>query len=388
MGKGIRRKSFARNHAENAKLAHRLHRTFCFANPKSLFPLKIEGRMDGVVMFLRKISALAAPVNDRSLLGKARRYLFGNKWIWNEASNIYAPKNFKLYWETLDAVAAYQINQMTGNETLNVHKYILDSIRNYLPHGNLRGCFLGCLEAGGPEYSYMKSGLFEKIDVFDIAKDLIERKQEKIRQEGIAGINYFHANLNSHIFEPSAYDLVFSWGTIHHIENLEHLFKQIQQALAPGGILIVREYSGPNRLQFTDEQLILVNALLKCIPDTYRRRQDGSIKNREKRISESRCKRYDPSEAVRSGHVVSTIKDCFTFHSFRETGGALLSPLLNGIANNFEKDDRGKEILAALIEIEKILTKSKLLPSDYIFLIARPKQAMQPEDFSISEQDI
>ena len=70
------------------------------------------------------------------------------------------------------------------------------------------------------------------------------------------------------------------------------------------------------------------------------------------------------------------MKDYFTFDSYCETGGALLSPLLDGIANNYEKDERGKEILHALIEIEKTLTKSKLLPSDYIFLIARPKEAV------------
>lgn len=322
-----------------------------------------------------KIHSLAASIKDRSFLGKVRRYLFGNKWIWNDAQSIYAPNNFKLYWETLVPVAQYQIKQMFGEENLNIHKHILDSIRKYFPIGNLRCCLLGCLETGGPENSFIKSGLFKKIDVFDIAESLIERKKERISREGVQGINYFHTNLNRHIFEPSAYDVVFSWGTIHHIENLEHLFQQIQRALSPGGILIAREYSGPDRLQLTDEQLALANTLLKCIPEHYRRKADGSIKNRENRISESRRKRYDPSEAVRSSRIVSTMKDYFTFDSFCETGGALLHPLLNGIANNFEKDERGKEILDVLIEIEKTLTKSKLLPSDYIFLIARPKES-------------
>jgi len=245
---------------------------------------------------------------------------------------------------------------------------------------------LGCTETGGPETYFMKSSLFQKIDVFDIAKGLIERKQEGIRREGAGGIHYFHTNLNRHLFERSAYDMAFSWGTIHHIENLEHLFQQVQQALAPGGVFIVRDFVGLNRIQFTEKQLNLANSLLKCIPDPYRRKADGSLKNREVCVSERRIKRYDPSEAVRSSHIVPTMKEYFTFDSFCETGGALLHPLLNGIANNFEKDARGKEILDALIEVEKTLTKSKLLPSDYVFLVARPKEVHYAADGNRQEE--
>ena len=330
-------------------------------------------------MFLSTIKRCVAAIQDGSFLGKIRRRLFGNRWIWDDAGNAYAPKKFKLYWETLAPVAEYQRKLMSGGETGNIQEFFLDIARSYFPDGNIRCCMLGCTEWGGPEAYFMKSGLFKKIEVFDIARGLIERKQEGILREGADGIRYFHVNLNKHFFERSTYDMVFSWGTIHHIENLEHLFQQLRQALAPGGVFIARDFVGPNRIQFTEKQLDLANSLLKCIPEPYRRRADGSLKNKEVRVSEHRSKRYDPSEAVRSGHIVRTMKEYFTFDSFRETGGALLHPLLNGIANNFEKDERGKEILDALIELEKTLTKSRLLPSDYVFLIARPKEFDRPE---------
>jgi SAM-dependent methyltransferase len=327
-------------------------------------------------VFLDKIRTWAAAIPDGSFLGKVRRRLSRKRWIWDDAKNAYAPNKFKLYWETLTPVADYQRQLMSGKETRNIQEFFLDIVRRYFPDGNIRCCMLGCTEWGGPEAYFMKSGLFKKIDVFDIAKGLIERKRESVLREGTEGINYFHVNLNKHLFEHSAYEMAFSWGTIHHIENLEHLFNQVRQTLAPEGVFIARDFVGPNRIQFTEKQLNLANSLLKCIPDPYRRRADGSLKNKETRVSERRSKRYDPSEAVRSSHIVSAMKKFFIFDSFRETGGALLHPLLNGIASNFEKDERGKEILDALIEIEKTLTKSKLLPSDYVFLIARPKKAL------------
>ena len=56
---------------------------------------------------------------------------------------------------------------------------------------------------------------------------------------------------------------------------------------------------------------------------------------------------------------------------FRPTGGTLLLPLLNGIAGNFETDEEGGCLLGALIELEKILINRKLLPSDYVFVVAK-----------------
>jgi SAM-dependent methyltransferase len=339
-------------------------------------------------VFLGKIRTWAAAVPDGSFLGKVRRRLSRKKWIWDDAKNAYAPNHFKLYWETLTPVADYQRQLMFGKGNRNIQEFFLDIARQYFPDGNIRCCMLGCTETGGPEAYFMKSGLFKKIDVFDIAKGLIERKQEKILREGAGGISYFHVNLNRHLFERSTYEMAFSWGTIHHIENLEHLFKQVQQALAPGGVFIARDFVGPNRIQFTEKQLNLANSLLKCIPDPYRRRVDGSLKNKEVRVSERRSKRYDPSEAVRSSDILSAMKEYFTFDSFRETGGALLHPLLNGIANNFEKDERGKEILEALIEIEKTLTKSKLLPSDYVFFVARPRELADKKTSGICKSPV
>ncbi len=52
---------------------------------------------------------------------------------------------------------------------------------------------------------------------------------------------------------------------------------------------------------------------------------------------------------------------------------SLLHPLLNGIAGNFEKDDRGESILETLIKIENLLIENGLLESDYIFYVAQKK---------------
>jgi SAM-dependent methyltransferase len=320
-----------------------------------------------------KIRTCLTALRDGNLLEKARGYFSRRKWIWDDARSVYAPDDFKLYWETLLPVADYQRSMITGDRDLDPLQYAVRLVGSRFPGGNLRGCMLGCNE-GMPEIQFLDSGLFESVEVHDIAGGLLEKQRHRIRELGIESIRYIRADLNRHMFEPSVYDVVFSWGTIHHVADLDHLFTQVRRALKPGGMLIARDYVGPSRLQFTDRQLAVANVLLKCIPEKYRRTANGSAKIREVRMSEGHYRRTDPSEAASSQDLLAIMRKRFTFDLFRETGGALLHPLLNGIAGNFEKDGQGMRILESLIEIEKNLTEGGLLPSDYVFLVASPKE--------------
>ena len=124
--------------------------------------------MNGVFVVLGRIRTWAAAIPEGSFLGKVCRRLSGHGSIWDDATRVYAPNNFKLYWETLPRVAGYQTEQITGSRQLNIHEFLLDEMRRYFPDGNIRCCMLGCTETGGPETYFIKSGLFKKIDIFVI----------------------------------------------------------------------------------------------------------------------------------------------------------------------------------------------------------------------------
>jgi hypothetical protein len=111
----------------------------------------------------------------------------------------------------------------------------------------------------------------------------------------------------------------------------------------------MREYVGPNRIQHTDEQLDLTNAILKLLPPKYKILRNGRIKDKEIRIKPKEIIKMDPSESIRSEEVMGILKNYLEIVLFRPTGGTLLLPLLNGIAGNFENDEEGECLLGALI---------------------------------------
>jgi hypothetical protein len=53
------------------------------------------------------------------------------------------------------------------------------------------------------------------------------------------------------------------------------------------------------------------------------------------------------------------------------TGGTILHPLLSSIASNFDRDDFGDAFLRLLILFESTLISRGVLPSDYVFCLAR-----------------
>jgi ubiquinone/menaquinone biosynthesis C-methylase UbiE len=298
---------------------------------------------------------------------------YNYSFTWDNSAEHYVPDGFKIYWEMLSRVGYYQYECISGDENLDLLSYAINLINRTFHGRNHRAGFIGCNEMGRPETKLHETNVFSEIVVMDIAKGLLEQQQKKALAENLTNIIYKQTDFNDFILNENEFDYINAFGTIHHIENLEHFFSQVQKGLKKEGIMIIREYVGPNYLQYTDEQLALVNSLLKLLPDELKYLQNRKdIKNIENRISKKELMQLDPTESVRSADLVKVMNDYFEVIEFHKTGGTILHPLLNGIAGNFDSDPRGDKVLQELINIEKSLINSNLLPSDFVYIVAKP----------------
>ena len=126
-----------------------------------------------------------------------------------------------------------------------------------------------------------------------------------------------------------SYDLILSSGALHHIANLEGLLSNIASALRINGYFVVVEYVGPNRFQWTDRQIALIDGILRQLDIGY-------LKD-NKRVELGRpplgdFMAIDPSEAVRSEDILPLLKEYFTVGYLKNFNGAIahqLYPLLN-----------------------------------------------------------
>jgi ubiquinone/menaquinone biosynthesis C-methylase UbiE len=296
-------------------------------------------------------------------------------FTWDNSAEHYILDGFKIYWETLSRVASYQFECISGDKDFDMLSYTINIIMKNFPDRKIRAGFIGCDELSSPEIRLNERKLCSEIVVMDIANGLLDQQREKARAESAGNIEYLQADFNKFILQENEFDFINAWGTIHHIINLEHFFSQIQKGLKKDGIMVIYEYVGPDYLQFTDEQLTIVYSLLNSMPEELRYYQNKvNIKNIEYRINKEKLIQMDPTESVRSSDIIKVMNEYLDVIEFHNTGGTILHPLLNGIAGNFETSARGDEVLQALIEIEKALIKSGMLPSDYVYIVAKPRK--------------
>src|SRR6266852_902673 len=185
---------------------------------------------------------------------------------------------------------------------------------------HLRVLVLGCGE-GWLERAIAAWPFVEHIDAVDVSDEAIARA----RAEGGPKIEYGVVDLNVDSLEPGAYDVIVAHSILHHVENLEHAFAQIERAMKPEAMLIVNEYVGPNRFQFPDEVLDIINELLAALPEHLRRGHvEQTTYNRRERPSPEFMIENDPSEAVRSEDLLPMIGDRFEVLESKKIGGTIL----------------------------------------------------------------
>jgi len=223
----------------------------------------------------------------------------------------------------------------------------------------------------------------DHFDSFDVSSGSIDLSRKLAAQSNLTGISYITADLNKAVLEKNKYSCVFASMSLHHIENLEGLFEQVESALVPGGLFIFNEYVGPNRFQWTDQQLRWINLLLTALPEKYKRdiATPGIVKMDVKRVSIEQMIEIDPTEAVRSDSILPIVYIMFEEIKTVRYGGTILHMLLDRIGGNFQEVDKcDKALLQIFCSTEAELVDSGVLPSDFVVCVLRKRALSAKED--------
>lgn len=318
-----------------------------------------------------------------------------------------------IYWWQLPLVKQRLHAKVSGNLQTDWIAYTLQHhLAGRLP---LSRCLsLGC-GRGGLERRLADLGAFAALDAFDIAGGSIAQARDCVKRSGYKNIHYSVQDANRVKLPPRHYDVVWSSGSVHHFERLEHVFMQVARALKPGGLFVLNEYVGPNRFQFPALQRHIIQTCWDLLPPRYRkpvpaaatrqvqvasRRQglvwaigrawdklrdgdllgviwrrlmlrQGKVKAGVRFPSARDVAATDPSEAVRSREIIPLLRRHFQVIEFKPLGGSILQFLLQDIAGNFQ-DEVGERLLGMLFAIEDALMASGDLASDFAYVVAVP----------------
>jgi SAM-dependent methyltransferase len=236
---------------------------------------------------------------------------------------------------------------------------------------------LGC-GAGHLDRIFKRCGFrFRSFTGIDISQGAIDRARALADEIDLAPkIRYLATDLNRCELPRQSFDFIYFFQSLHHIEALEHVLEQCQQALRPQGLLLVNEFVGPSRFQWTARQTEMANALTALLPEGLRRDlHGGGLKTEIVRPSVRQMVASDPSEAVRSGEIERLVKARFEILAEWNWGGTLNHLVFHNIAANFDPENEyHRSIVELLIHHENVLIREGFLPSDFKVFLARPKR--------------
>jgi SAM-dependent methyltransferase len=220
-----------------------------------------------------------------------------------------------------------------------VEHFARGHLGRYAPDGGAVGISFGC-GSGEKEIRWGSTGYFSRLEGVDLAPRRIETGMASVREAGLEQVVRLQCgNMLEMPLQDGAYDVVMFQHSLHHMAPVEGVLSVASRILKPDGLLYLDEFVGPTRFQWTDDQLRLSNAILRLIPERYRRDENGFMKRRVHRPGLLRMYLSDPSEAVDAGAIRGALSRLFEPVEVVEIGATLTQLVFSRISGNFDPED-------------------------------------------------
>ena len=264
-------------------------------------------------------------------------------------------------------VSAYTSLRALGNLTSHLDVVIAE-LRTKTPSG--ARVFSPACGAGAKEIGLARALPDRHFVACDIADQALSIAREFAARSGLKNIEFVHMDANDPDLGTATFDAVAGMGAFHHIERLEVLWAACRRALRTHGVIMGQEYIGPNRLQWTPVQIEEGDRVLCDIVPPEHRVHHQRIRSTP--VEEMLL--LDPSEAVRSRDILSTLRDAgFELFGYAGGGGALLQPVLMSQIHTYDpmRWDHNL-VLARLFAEEDRLMREGRLEDDFCMFVTKP----------------
>ena len=276
------------------------------------------------------------------------------------------------HWYQIPSVLGRLNERVTGHPELTFKDLVC---RDYLADGKPRTALsLGCGD-GDREMDWARRGVFTSLTGLDLSPARIAKARENAQQAGLAGtLDFQVADVNALRPELRRYDAIIFEHSLHHFENIPAVLRKVQSLLQPGGLLIVDEFIGPRRFQWTPQQLAFADAVLTSLPEAYRTTGSG-LKRRNLRAGELLMWLNDPSEAVESDRIEYEITRQFKVLRRSDYGGTISHLVFHDIAHHFATEDpEALRWASRILDAEDALLRLGLLKSDFACFLCTTRE--------------
>ncbi len=235
----------------------------------------------------------------------------------------------------LTQVAERRRQRVTGDPERDVTSYLDE--RFFTERQGLRGLSVGS-GYGSKERRWAQTGRFASLLGLDLSPERVAHANNAAREHGLEDVLRFEVADIWATRPDGPFDVLIGDSSLHHFTQIERLMRHLAEGMTPGGLVVVNEFVGPRRFQWTGDQLDAARELLGTLPDHLRRRTDGRLVTRPPRPGTLRMRLEDPSEAVESDRVLPALDAAFERLWLVDAGGLLMNLVLPHIAHHFADD--------------------------------------------------
>lgn len=203
--------------------------------------------------------------------------------------------------------------------------------------------------------------------------DLSPRLLAQYRPAGLV----FHAHpgdANALVLARGAFHLVVGNHGVHHLQNLGGCFSQVAQGLAPGGLLVLHEWIGPNYLQLPWRNRWVARFLLYLL---FPARASRTLLQgpRKGRWLMPRPEDVEPSEACNSQDLWPQYVRFF--RPLRSVFyGGLVYPMFEGLGHHYAATKWTHRLRVRVVyALDRWLTKCRLIAPLFVATIGEPRAA-------------
>ncbi len=296
-------------------------------------------------------SGVALP-NGRQIVGMGQAAAIGDHWSrqYSQTTSIVSR------WWQCDHIVQ-RINRRVCGESLpgmsaGLHRLALQHFADRLPFA--RGVSIGC-GSGSKERAVLESGLVQHFTLFELSSVAIEMGRKEADEAGFSDRMTFRMEDGlAGETRDGVYDLVYWNNALHHMFDVKAALEWSWHVLRKGGVLLMDDYVGPTRCQWSDALLAVNNAVLGALPPQYLRdpaRPGRMLSATVGRIPPAAIIAVDPSECADSGNILPELARLFPEAWVRKTGGGVYHLALNDVLHNIvAAQDYG--LLDKLLEID------------------------------------
>jgi SAM-dependent methyltransferase len=207
-----------------------------------------------------------------------------------------------------------------------------------------RGVSIGC-GSGGKELELVRAGLVGRFELFELSEVRCALGREAAAAAGLGERMTFHA-ADAFARPHAPYDLVYWDHALHHMLDVRRALEWSVAALAPGGLLVINDYVGPTRLQWTRPEVRMARAYMAAAAPHLAGARP--VRFKIPLISRWRMTLRDPSEAPQSDRILAAAR---AFGGFLEPIGCAMINICGPVV--VPVTDEGNPALALLIEWDR-----------------------------------